>query len=241
MENQESEFNKAVLELSGKLVTGFGLVLGAAYISGWIYTYYYFDHLNAGWVLGFYDAQTYVQVGLPWAVYCAVATGFIVVYFKRSEHIVSTARSVAGIVSSLAVALFGIMGAIEINIENTPVFRNFSAMFMGAIAAFCVASAIRALDEGKSLKDMLVWFAAGSLWMTVASPWMYAYSKNIDFKLGEGSQVSVWQNDTGTKGIMLGAVGGRLIVKDCSTHDIYIFIPDKKTAIYEGEIACEVK
>lgn len=228
----------SILDVAGKLVGGFGLVLGLAYISGWVYLHSLHKKFAAPWVTDLYDAPALVQTGLQWVVVCCVFTSLIFMCFKKSDDVRHAAMGTLSIAAFGYVAVAVLASLLGIRSDSMPLMGFAGPLIMGLASCYCIAAALRATTENKNLVFALTAALFGLVLMIIINPWMYAETISLDMKYKPGSQIIVSNKETALNGILIGITGGKLIISECKTHNIYIFEPDNKTSFTKAKELC---
>ncbi|MBA1194963.1 hypothetical protein G7007_19235 [Pseudomonas entomophila] len=226
-QDDQSRFVVEVLDLAGKVVAGSGLVLGLAYLSGWVYWRTYLECIDIVWTLEAFNAQSLVQAGLPWVAYCIVLSCVIFFGTKKAIHI---SKLVFWFVF-LCVVIFSFLAGVAYYAK--PAVELDSAwklqyLFYGAVAAIFIALGFRVLiedrlhEEGPRPKNALVQFSFALAWMVLGSPFTYAYSQVKDIQCNDVYGVKV-VHANGNSGALVAIIGDKAIIKDSLEDKAYIY------------------
>lgn len=226
-QDDQSKFVVAALDVAGKVVAGFGLILGLAYLAGWVYWRTYLGYVDLAWTLDAFDAQSLIQAGLPWVAYCLVLSFLIFFGTKKAVHI---SKFVIWFIF-VSVIVFSLLAGIFYYLRPTVALDDawkLQHLFFGVIAAVFIALGFRVLiedrlpEESQRPKNALSQFSFGLAWMVLANPYMYAYSQIREIQCDDRYGIKV-VHANGSSGALIAITGGKVIIKDSTQDRTYIY------------------
>lgn len=227
-----------LLDVAGKLVTGFGFVVGLAYITGWVYLSSYYEFFHVGWVVEFLDAQAFIRAGLLWVFCCLITAGLIYLCIRHRSYMRLEGMFYALVIGVSTLQVTPILEAVGGSLFLWGPYRVLGLISMGVFSAFCLAAGLRAVVERATSIFILAPIGFGIFWMAVMAPAMYAGLQIFYSDYVKINQITIFNDMTKRRGALLGVASGKVVISECGTHDVYVIEPNEKILFRGGEDVC---
>lgn len=234
MEIERNNSLSKAMDYLGKLVGCFGLVSGLAYICGWSELYFYLGKLGARWAMDFTSPQFLVQKGMMWVLLCCFLS-LSVLGFVRS---IIDAQGIGGMITIAPAIVIIIINIFFPSVAEFFARWLFPYLMMG-YGALILSVAIRAALDKQSPKIMVLMLLTALAWMAIVIPGVRASQEASDLRSGEIQSASATSKDF--SGMVLGVIGDKLLLQDCTSARQLLVEPGGEWSILPDSLWCKEK